>query len=123
MIDEKYKVLFHNLRATDEKQAPTFERVWQGALAKVAARQHSWRVGQLALAGALVMALVGSLWFFRGRKTFAEIGMSAWQAPTTSLEKFPGNDIATFELSSSEFEKDFKRWHSPTTFLLDATLQ
>ena len=120
--DEKnYKELFQQLRKKDESHAPSFEQVWQTALSKKTGTERTWSFHRFTIAAALMIALAGSLLFYKNQHPTPITTIGEWQAPTNSLLNFPGHGMLLAEISMTKpkIAVSLSEWESPTTFLLE----
>jgi hypothetical protein len=98
--DEKVRRFFRELRAGDERSAPSFASTWRAATERgEAMRGRPQWIGAVAVAavvGALVVA--GTVWFYSNRHQPATIEIASvtiwdWQSPTAFLLDTPGSDL------------------------------
>ena len=117
----KYRQLFKKLKQKDEELAPSFERVWQAALAKTERTDRTWNFQRFAIAAALMIALVGSLLFYKLQSPAPVQTMGEWRAPTNSLLNFSpdGLLIAEVSITKPKIAVSLSEWESPTTYLLE----
>lgn len=62
--EKRMRQLFRELREQDEQQAPAFANVLETALASQRPAQSAWRVWRLATVIALLIVVIGSVFFF-----------------------------------------------------------
>jgi hypothetical protein len=106
-LESKLRVRFEHLRAQETRQAPKFEPVWGGALARQGALQSAvpiWRRLGFAGATAAILVITGWLAWPTPARIRAEGGREAWERLFAPLEQ---------ELASAG-----SRWVAPTDFLL-----
>lgn len=129
--EERISQLYHELRASDERLAPSFAKHWDAASSRVR-KTTLQRLLPAAVAGALSLVLgVSAALFFSGGRTptrsaglpSAVASITSWQSPTLVLLRAPldllgdnGAPESSPQLAGSVLE--IPGWRSPTAFLM-----
>lgn len=68
--EEKLSRLFQQLKEDDERQTPSFAHAWNTALSRQEKGKNPWRIWQLAIGSALLIALCvgGARWWMHTRQ-------------------------------------------------------
>ncbi len=130
--EERIRQRYHELRARDERLAPSFARQWDAAASGVRKTNRLQRLLPAALAGALSLVLgVSAALFFSGdrsptpstRLPSAVVSITSWRSPTLDLLRPPlhlrgadGGPGSSPQLAGSLLE--IRGWRSPTAFLM-----
>ena len=137
--EKKLRALFHDVRAEDERDAPSFAYDWQAAVDRLRPAGRLWP-GKWVLVAACIVVVVYGSWFFFVRDTshraIDDSGPVAGVSPSAPQERAPGpSQAATVDISRLPSKKPSARtrhrsatameasalisqWRSPTDFLL-----
>src|SRR2546426_346289 len=98
--EAKLKKLFHELKASDERKAPSFARTWQAAVSRATEERRSARwLAPVAVAAALaiIVTALGVVFLPRTgqQQTAPQASLTQWQSPTAFLLTTTDNTLLT----------------------------
>ncbi|MFQ5709161.1 MAG: hypothetical protein ACE5HO_17025 [bacterium] len=131
--DVKIKQLFLDLRAEDESRAPSFQRIWAGATARLSNKKRA-RFGFRLAAAAALLAIISLSAFVLFETNERPVGappselrgsIVAWQSVTLGLlnvpeQETPANTWQASVALSLYTVPSITRWQSPTAFSLSS---